>query len=968
MPLKRPPFNSIYTRMFLVICAAVAPTFIGLCVYLFQQHDYLIELTRNNAQHLVRLIAQEERQLLYRTESILRTSYLTPSVKSADKSSCSPFLAAMLDQHAGYRNFGVISPNGDLLCSGLPLSALDMDTNMADRLYVQKAKQEPGIVISQFLVGKLSHRPIVVAALGMRDDQDNLQAVLYASLDVSMLGQGSTLHSLPNTADLAIIDRNRVTLRSIPEASLTGLPFGDATLAATLAQYPHGGSFIYQGPDEEWLVSYEPAGPAHDPNALAVVYRHPTQAIFHDVNRAFWIGCLLTVLLTFVAVGLGWLGTQRVVGNPLKKLTEAARQLAQRRFDTRIAHSLSSREFTEIGRRFDDMAQELSRQEHQWALSIDRQRGQNRILRMIAQNLSLDATLNALMQLLHSLSGQSNACIVLLDTTGKRIETCFAPTLPDSFIGPMKQRISDWRVSPFESVISRRQLVVIPDIATDPCWQPYKQLARQHQLHSCWMHPILAPDGRILGCLAIYRPVPHIPDSEDLRLSEMVTELASMAIEHRRQYDALRYQSRYDPLTGLINRNVLGRHLKHAVRQATKNRTQLFVMLIDLDGFKEINLTLGHHIGDELLRQVAQRINSLYGSISDVARSGSNEFALLIPEPRVQSPIDDVVKGLLDEIRRPFMLDGVQVSISASIGIATYPESSGEPTDLLRHADSAMQQAKQDGRGFAYYKPAKQNESNRILLLSELRHALNHDQFILHYQPKIHLPDGHITGFEALIRWRHPVHGLVPPNDFIAAIEFSDLIHPVTLWVLETAVAQCKSWQRQGYDVSIAVNISARNLINMELPERVRDILTQHQLAPERLELEITESAIMKDPARALDVLDRIHKIGVRIAIDDFGTGHSSLSYLQKLPVDNLKIDRSFIGEMLQSNETLTIVTSIIALAHYLQIHVTAEGVETHDMLRKVSRMRCDYAQGYHIARPMSGEDATAWLTKHVPQ
>ncbi|MCB5364501.1 EAL domain-containing protein [Pusillimonas sp. CC-YST705] len=947
-----------------MICAAVAPTFIGLCVYLFQQHDYLIELTRSNAQHFVRLVAQEERQLLYRTESILRTTYLTAAVRNKNKAECNTYLAALLEQHPSYLNFGVLSPSGELLCSGLPA----VDQGMADRLYTQQAKSEPGIVVSQFLIGKISQRPTIVTALGFRNEKDELQSILYASMDVSVLGRGSTLRTLPSEARLDILDRNGIVLRTIPDNGLTGQPLNEMALTDRLAKSRHGGSFIHEHTDGEWLVSYEPAGPAHDPHALTIIYRHPTDAIFRDVNRAFWIGCLLTALLTFVAVALGWLGIQGVVGRPLKKLTEAVRQLAQRRFDTRTAHTLHSKEFNEIGRRFDEMAQELALQEHQWALSIDRQRGQNRILRMIAQNLSLDATLNALTQLLHSLSGQSNACIILLDTTGKRIETCFAPTLPDSFLGPMKQRITDWRVSPFESVISRRQLVVVPDISADPCWQPYKQLARQHQLNSCWMHPILAPDGNILGCLAIYRPTPHVPDSEDLRLSEMVTELASMAIEHRRQYDALRYQSRYDPLTGLINRNVLDRHLKHAVRQASKNSTRLFVMLVELDGFKEINLTLGHHVGDELLRQVAQRIQSLYGTISDVARSGSNEFALLLPEPRSQSPIDDVVKSLLEEIRRPFMLDGVQVSISASIGIAIYPESSTDPSDLLRHADSAMQLAKQEGRGHAFYKPAKRAESNRILLLSELRHALNHDQFVLHYQPKIHLPDGRVTGFEALLRWRHPEHGLMPPAEFITAIEFSDLIHPVTLWVLENAVEQCKAWQVQGFDISIAVNISARNLVNVELPERLREVLERHKLAPASLELEITESAIMRDPGRALDVLERIHQIGVRIAIDDFGTGHSSLAYLQKLPVDNLKIDRSFIKEMLQSNETMTIVTSIIALAHYLQINVTAEGVENNDILRRVSRMRCDYAQGYQIARPMPAEDVGPWLDKHLPR
>ncbi|SMF06401.1 EAL domain-containing protein [Trinickia caryophylli] len=430
--------------------------------------------------------------------------------------------------------------------------------------------------------------------------------------------------------------------------------------------------------------------------------------------------------------------------------------------------------------------------------------------------------------------------------------------------------------------------------------------------------------------------------------------------ERRRQEDALRCQASLDMLTGLLNRTSFVHVLDQRVHDALAAGEPLFVGIVDLDGFKEINDSLGHEAGDQLLREVGRRLMAELPEYAAVGRLGGDEFAFLIGAEYAQR-IELILERLVEALREPFAISGMDLQISGSIGVARCPEAGTDVRSLLRHADTAMYRAKRESIGYVICSELASGNARR-LVLSRLRHALAKREFVLYFQPKVSLRGAGRMEFEALIRWQDPERGLVGPTEFMPILELSDLIHPLTQWVVESAVERCLAFGGESGDAVVAVNISTRNLLDVSFPQKVSDILTRHRFAPHRLKLEITESAVMADPSRSLKALTDLHRLGVKIAIDDFGTGYSSLSYLQRLPVDELKIDRSFVTGMLENEAARTIVCSIIGLAHSLRIEVTAEGMETGAVLDELRSIGCDYAQGYFVARPMSLVQLHAWV------
>jgi diguanylate cyclase (GGDEF)-like protein/PAS domain S-box-containing protein len=431
--------------------------------------------------------------------------------------------------------------------------------------------------------------------------------------------------------------------------------------------------------------------------------------------------------------------------------------------------------------------------------------------------------------------------------------------------------------------------------------------------------------------------------------------------ERRRQQEELRRRATYDALTGLLNRASFVAALDACLARPNAPE-RVAVGLLDLDGFKEINDSLGHEAGDQLLRDVGERLRSALGNVAEIGRLGGDEFAFVLQAPQ-QEAIVALVEATLDALRRPFAIAGLDLQIGATIGAACFPGAGHDVKTLLRSADAAMYAARREGRRFDVTDRVDYGNP-RPFLMSELRHALDGREFVLHFQPTVPLQDKTRIGFEALLRWDHPGIGLVSPGEFMPLLELSDLIHPLTDWVIESAVAHFAPVLGEYDELFVSVNISTRNLLDLQFAERVRRVLSRHRFAPHQLKLEVTESAVMSDPERALKALTELHRLGVRIAIDDFGTGYSSLSYLQKLPVDDLKIDRSFVIGMAFSDASTTIVQSIISLAHSLGISVTAEGIETEDTLNRLRAAGCDYAQGFYIAHPMPFEALRDWLTR----
>ncbi|MBI1820392.1 MAG: bifunctional diguanylate cyclase/phosphodiesterase [Nitrospirae bacterium] len=383
---------------------------------------------------------------------------------------------------------------------------------------------------------------------------------------------------------------------------------------------------------------------------------------------------------------------------------------------------------------------------------------------------------------------------------------------------------------------------------------------------------------------------------------------------------------------------------------------------MDIDRFKEIGNAIGHQKGDLMLQQFGPRVREALRESDLLARLEGGKFAVLLPSADIEGAVG-VIRKILKVLERPFIIEGLTLYVEVSIGVANYPEHGNEASILLRRADIALQLAEQtDGKYFVYASDKDEYDPYRLVLMGELRNALDRDELFLLYQPKINLKTNRISGVEALVRWKHPQRGILPPDQFIRLAEQTGLIKPLTLWVLHSALRQCQAWCREGIEMSVAVNLSARNLLDPKLPNQIAEILQSCAVTTDCLELEITESIIMADPARAMEVLTGLSKMGIRLSIDDFGTGYSSLGYLKKLPVNTIKIDKSFVLKMATNRDDAVIVGSTIDLAHNLSLKVVAEGVEDRETWDQLTAMGCDTAQGYYMCRPIPPVELTRWL------
>jgi diguanylate cyclase (GGDEF)-like protein len=453
-------------------------------------------------------------------------------------------------------------------------------------------------------------------------------------------------------------------------------------------------------------------------------------------------------------------------------------------------------------------------------------------------------------------------------------------------------------------------------------------------------------------------------DASDVLVLELVAAQAGLALGNTQLIDRLRHEALHDALTGLPNRALLTRRLSEAAAAAAAGEAGAAVLLLDLNGFKQVNDTLGHAYGDQLLRTSASRLVEAAGPHALVARLGGDEFAVLAPglDREAATALAARVEAAL---REPVTIEGTVVEVGGSVGVALAPEHGADPSGLLRAADAAMYVAKRSSRGVQLYTPGLavgDGDPIALSLAAELRHALDvDDQIVVEFQPQADLRTGEVRSVEALVRWHHPTRGRVAPDAFLPVAERSGLMRALTSRVLELSVAACVTWRRQGLDAGVAVNLSARGLADLQLDEQVADLLTRHQLPAHLLTLELTETMIMTEPAEVQAALRRLHAMGVRLSVDDFGTGYSSLSYLSRLPVRELKIDRSFVREMARSESDAAIVRTVIDLAASLRLDVVAEGVEDEAVREDLLALGCDLAQGYHIARPMPAVDLVSW-------
>lgn len=562
----------------------------------------------------------------------------------------------------------------------------------------------------------------------------------------------------------------------------------------------------------------------------------------------------------------------------------------------------------------------------------------------------LQARLHEREQLLRKIIETEPECVKLLDPDGNILEINPAGLVMlqsddpgdvigrpvERFVAPEYQsrlRAATQRVASGEPAILEMEIVGL------------KGRRRRVEQHAA---PLYGHDGRIRSILAVVRDISERADAES----------------------QVHYLAHYDLLTGLPNRALFRDRLLQAMAQAKRSDTLIAVMFLDIDDFKDVNDTLGHAVGDQLLKEIAQRIRSCMREYDTVARFGGDEFGIIQTDVQTVEAAADLAERVLGMLGEPFHIEGHEIHSGASVGMTIYPFDDAQADALLRNADMAMYKAKREGRNRFQFYVAELNEmvQRRAALERDLRIALQKQQFRLHYQPQLDLATGRIVGVEALLRWRHPERGEISPAEFIPVAESSGLIMPIGDWVLRTACREARAWQDAGLPpVRVAINLSAMQFRHRNLLDTITAALAESGLEPRWLEVELTESLIMRDVRATIDTLQHLHELGVQIAVDDFGTGYSSLSYLTRFPVSKIKLDKSFVRDV-DKRDGAAIARTVIALGHSLNMKVMAEGVETEYQLRFLREHACNEVQGYYFSRPMSAGAIQRLLRGALPE
>lgn len=555
------------------------------------------------------------------------------------------------------------------------------------------------------------------------------------------------------------------------------------------------------------------------------------------------------------------------------------------------------------------------------------------------------------------------ASVLRVDEQG-HVHPLAAPSLPESY----SRALDGVPIGPNSGSCGTAaylgEPVLCSDIEHDPRWADYKHLALPLGLRACWSVPIKSSTGRVLGTFAFYYREPCSPSPLHERLVEVSVHLCALALEREESRSHIRQLAYYDSLTGLPNRSLLHIRAEEALAEVARQEDSLAVLFIDVDRFKQVNDSLGLTAGDELLRVIAERLGRWRQHSDIVSRMSVDEFVLVLPYCGSEQ-ITEKVEQVKSLLTAPVSIAGTLFKPSISIGISLYPGDGQDITSLIHRADMAMSQAKQAERGgFRFYSPELNSiAQERLALENALREALTDGSLQLYYQPQVCLDDGRLYGLEALARWHHPVLGDISPVRFIPLAEDCGLIGELGLWALREACRQLAEWRRNGLEVpTVAVNLSPTNFHNLELPAFIEQVLTSHGLQPGDLTLEITESVLMDSNPGTLETLHAVHEQGVRLSMDDFGTGYSSLSYLRRLPIQELKLDRSFVLDLEHDATNRALSEAVIRLGESLDLTVVAEGIESEAQHRLLAEQGYHVAQGYLFARPLAAPDLAAWL------
>ncbi len=776
---------------------------------------------------------------------------------------------------------------------------------------------------------------------------DPARGILAAELSPTFLW--GTADELPFLTELCVLDASRTPLyctASLPVAALDGIR----------ERLTHGpaGQYAWQDAEDHHISSYRELfleakfRAASWPIVMSQPEEHalaPTRAVTRLVVPVVVLGLLVAAFLGLVQV--------RRTMDPLQRLTDATKRIAARDFGARLPADRDD-EFGELARAFNSMSERLGRQFH--ALGALAQ-----IDSVILSKVDLDRIVAIALGRMKEVVRADWRVVLLADGAEEGRLQVHAPEGPAEWNGATEA------LAPAELARlagAARGSVIAADGA--PKWLAPLVAAGAR---SIFLLPIKL-DARLAGAIVLGHRGALAPDDDELQLVQDLGDRVAVALATAARDRELYRRAHYDPLTRLPNRTLfldeLGRELARAERQSK----QLAVLFVDLDGFSDVNDSLGHAAGDELLVRAGERLRACVRKADLVARLGGDEFIAVLPDMREGADAATAAQHMIAALSQPYDIGHGDTFVAASIGIAIYPADGANAQELLRHADMAMYRAKERGRGtFAFFEDAMHREAQRRLELDrELRQALENEEFVLYYQPQLDLRTNRIVGAEALIRWQHPIRGIVAPGPFISFAEETGLIEQIGEWALNAACEQFMVWKREGAPIDhVSVNVSPRQFRRKDFADSVARAIRAAGLEPGTLHLEITESVLVDDSGAADATLQRLIEVGTRLELDDFGTGYSSLAYLQRLPVGTIKLDRSFIKGIPTSDNAQAIVRAAIAMVHALKKEVVAEGVETGEQLALLRAWGCDAIQGFHLSKPVPADEFVALLHSAAP-
>ena len=596
------------------------------------------------------------------------------------------------------------------------------------------------------------------------------------------------------------------------------------------------------------------------------------------------------------------------------------------------------------------------------------ERDQKNVMQRIARKEALKAIFLEAARLLERQRPRSFACICQVE--GEQIEMMVSPSLPARLCQSMADTPLSAENGTCPAAAYLGQSVVAENLSASPFWEGRREPAKAHGFRSSASVPVFSGTGQILGTVGMLQKERYLPTQADLELMDRVASMVTLAMEQHHLSQRLIHQAQHDPLTGLVNRSTLAYWLSRLLKQYRRSKAIGAYLLIDLDRFKQINDALGHHIGDRLLKALAGRLKQDIRDSDVLSRIGGDEFVLVLPDIKEKQDAVRAAVRILDALKAPFFIEEYTLQVEASIGVTIFPEDAGDETALHKNADIAMYTAKNQGGRQYFFFDSQMHEAvvQRLQIENDLRKAIERGEFELHYQPQIALASGRLLTLEALIRWNHPEKGRIPPDQFIPVAERSQLIIPIGQWVLREACRQHIQWRAQGFaPVRIAVNVSAVQFRDTDFVETVREVLTETGLEPSWLEVEITETVVLNDLESACDSLTQLKEMGVTTTLDDFGTGYSSIAYLRQMPLDSLKIDKSFIRDMQipgspDDSRNTSLVKAFAALAQNLGLKLVAEGIETEDQYKFLMAIGYGIGQGFLFSAPVPADKAARLL------